>query len=127
MGDDPMGNMLTITGAISQEAPRQRLRGEVEITVAAMLDAVLECDAIDVIEFTRRMDVQVASGRSRRQCHCARSRLAGLRVMPEQDAWRHSQFLRVVPVSTRRQVGELMQDVICLRGVVQGVAVRVAY
>ena len=34
---------------------------EVETEVAAMLDAILECDAVDVIELTQLMDVRVAS------------------------------------------------------------------
>ncbi len=59
LGDDPMGDMQIFAGATSQEALRQRLRGEVETEVAAMLDAIKEFDAFDVIELIRLRELPV--------------------------------------------------------------------
>jgi hypothetical protein len=60
LGDDPIGDMQIFAGATSHEALRQRLRGEVETEVAAMLDAIKEFDAFDVIELTRLRELPVA-------------------------------------------------------------------
>jgi hypothetical protein len=59
LGDDPMGDIQIFAGATSQEALRQRLRGEVEAEVAAMLDAIKEFDAFDVIELIRLREIPV--------------------------------------------------------------------
>ena len=59
LGDDPIGDMQIFAGATSQEALRQRLRGEVETEVAAMLDAIQEFDAFDVIELIRLRELPV--------------------------------------------------------------------
>jgi hypothetical protein len=59
LGDDPMGDMQIFAGATSQEALGQRLRGEVEAEVAAMLDAIKEFDAFDVIELIRLRELPV--------------------------------------------------------------------
>ena len=93
LGDDPMGDMQIFAGATSQEAMRQRLRGEVETEVAAMLDAIQEFDAFDVIELIRLREIPVVpvaalvdghdgSGCRNRPC------LTRLPVTPEQDAER---------------------------------------
>ena len=59
LGDDPIGDMQIFAGVTSQEALRQRLRGEVETEVAAMLDAIKEFDAFDVIELIRLRELPI--------------------------------------------------------------------
>ena len=59
LGEDPISDVQTFAGATSQEALRQRLRGEVETEVAAMLDAIHEFDAFDVIELIRLRELPV--------------------------------------------------------------------
>jgi hypothetical protein len=59
LGGDPMGDMQIFVGATSQEALQQRLRGEIQTEVAAMLDAIRECDAFDVIELMRLRELPV--------------------------------------------------------------------
>lgn len=54
-----MGDIQIFAGATSQEALRQRLRSEVEVEVAAMLDAIKEFDAFDVIELIRLREIPV--------------------------------------------------------------------
>src|SRR5271165_2470614 len=59
LGGDPMGDTQIFAGATSQEALRQRLRGEVETEVAAVLDAIREFDAFDVIELIRLRELPI--------------------------------------------------------------------
>lgn len=59
LDEDPIGDMQIFAEATSQEALRQRLRGEVETEVAAMLDAIREFDAFDVIELIRLRELPV--------------------------------------------------------------------
>src|SRR5450755_1482187 len=59
LGDDPMGDMQIFAGPLSREAMRQRLLGEVETEVSAMLDAIQEFDAFDVIELMRLRELPV--------------------------------------------------------------------
>jgi hypothetical protein len=59
LGDDPMGDMQIVAEATSQETLRQRLRGEVDTEVAAMLDAIKEFDAFDVIELMRLRELPI--------------------------------------------------------------------
>jgi hypothetical protein len=59
LGDDPLGDMQIFAGAPSREALKQRLRDEVEIEVAAMMDAIQEFDALDVIELIRLRELPI--------------------------------------------------------------------
>lgn len=59
LGDNPIGDMQIFAGATSQEVMQQRFRAEVETEVAAMLDAIQECDAFDVIELMRLREIPV--------------------------------------------------------------------
>ena len=77
-----LGDLQIFAGVTSQEALRQRLRGEVETEVAAMLDAIQEFDAFDVIELMRLRELTRRPGRSR-------SRAATTAVAP-QSTWSHS-------------------------------------
>lgn len=51
--------MAIFAEAGGQEALQQRLRDEVETEVAAMLDAIRECDAFDVIELMRLRELPI--------------------------------------------------------------------
>lgn len=59
LGEDPVGDVRAFTGAGSQEELRQRLRGEVEAEASAMLTAIRDCDAFDVIELMRLREIPV--------------------------------------------------------------------
>ncbi len=59
LGDDPVGDVAIFAGAGGKEALRQRLRDEVETEVAAMLEAIRECDAFDVIELMRLRELPI--------------------------------------------------------------------
>ena len=63
LGDDAMGDIQVFAGATSEEALRQRLHGEVEAEVAAMLDAIKGFDAFDVIELLRLREIPGRPGR----------------------------------------------------------------
>jgi hypothetical protein len=60
LGDDPLGELQIFAGMTSREALQQRLRDEVGTEVAAMLDAIREFDAFDVIELMRLREIPVA-------------------------------------------------------------------
>jgi hypothetical protein len=59
LGEDSIGDRRLFAGAPSQETLRQRLLAEVESEVAAMLDAIQEFDAFDVIELMRLRELPV--------------------------------------------------------------------
>jgi hypothetical protein len=59
LGDDPLGELQIFAGLTSREALQQRLRDEVRTEVAAMLDAIQEVDAFDVIELMRLREIPV--------------------------------------------------------------------
>jgi len=59
LGGDPLGELAIFAGMASLEALEQRLRDEVGTEVAAMLDAIREFDAFDVIELMRLREIPV--------------------------------------------------------------------
>jgi hypothetical protein len=59
LGGDPLGELQIFAGMSSPEAMQQRLRDEVGTEVAAMLDAIREFDAFDVIELMRLREIPV--------------------------------------------------------------------
>ena len=59
LGDDPLGELEIFAGMASPEPLEQRLRDEVGTEVAAMLDAIREFDAFDVIELMRLREIPV--------------------------------------------------------------------
>lgn len=60
LGGDPFGELQIFAGMASPEALQQRLRDEVATEVAAMLDAIREFDAFDVIELMRLREIPVS-------------------------------------------------------------------
>jgi hypothetical protein len=60
LGGDPLGELEIFAGMTSPEVLQQRLRDEVGTEVAAMLDAIREFDAFDVIELMRLREIPVA-------------------------------------------------------------------
>jgi hypothetical protein len=61
LGDDSLGDLHIFAGTASPEALQQRLRAEVEAEVSAILDAIEEFDAFDVIELIRQRELPVTS------------------------------------------------------------------
>jgi hypothetical protein len=60
LGDDPLGELRVFAGITSPEGLQQRLRDEIDTEVTAMLDAIGEFDAFDVIELMRLREIPVA-------------------------------------------------------------------
>jgi hypothetical protein len=60
LGANPLGDLGVFAGLASPEALHGRLREEVGAEVAAMVDAVRELDAFDVIELMRLREMPVA-------------------------------------------------------------------
>lgn len=59
LGSDPLGELEIFAGMASLEPLERRLRDEVGTEVAAMLDAIREFDAFDVIELMRLREIPV--------------------------------------------------------------------
>jgi hypothetical protein len=60
LGGDPLGELQIFAGMASPETLQQQFREEVGAEIAAMLDAIGEFDAFDVIELMRLRDIPVA-------------------------------------------------------------------
>ena len=59
LGDDPIGDMQVFAGAATASDLQARLRSEIETEVSAMLHAIQDFDAFDIIELIRLRELPI--------------------------------------------------------------------